>query len=176
MASDFLTWCERRMRQKLAATMELVWDWVSRQISLLPRWVSSGLHGNQEVGAQDPGVLSRVQERVTLAQLSTPSSASVTTPTHYPMYWCSWLQNLWKPVHRETKAENSTERWAMHVSSSSAASWVTVCCDHGWRMGTYVLHSRILLCFSWKFLRRLWCFSKQFDQSRVWCLLFLANQ
>ena len=37
--------------QKLAATMEPVWDGVSRPISLLPRGVSGGLHGTQACGA-----------------------------------------------------------------------------------------------------------------------------
>lgn len=58
MTSGFVTWCERGTWQKLAATMEPVWDGVSRQISLRPRGVSGGLHGNQEPGTWDPGVWS----------------------------------------------------------------------------------------------------------------------
>lgn len=46
------------MRQKLAATMEPVWDGVSRQISLLPRGVSGGLHRHQEAGTWGPGMWS----------------------------------------------------------------------------------------------------------------------
>ena len=70
--------------------MEPVWDGVSRQISLRPRGVSGGLHGNQEPGTWDPGVWSCVLGwggggRCSPEQ-STPCSASVTTPPHYLIY------------------------------------------------------------------------------------------
>lgn len=52
---------------------------------------------------------------VALTQQSTPCSASITTPPHYLIYWCSWAQNLRRTAHRETKAEKSAKRQAVRA-------------------------------------------------------------
>ena len=177
MTSGFVTWCERGTWQKLAATMEPVWDGVSRQILLRPRGVSGGLHGNQEPGTWDPGVWSCILVggggRCSPEQ-STPCSASVTTPPHYLICWCPWVQNLRRPAHRETKAEKSTKR--------------RLCTCHPpvlppdgqsvEMMGGARAHPFFpaeFSHFSWKLLRRSCFFPNHFIKV-VWCRLFQANQ
>lgn len=105
---------------------------------------------------------------------STPCSASVTTPPHYLICWCPWVQNLRRPAHRETKAEKSTKRrlCACHppVLPPDGRSVEM--------MGGARAHPFFpaeFSHFSWKLLRRSCFFPNHFIKA-VWCRLFRANQ
>lgn len=162
MTSGFVTWCERGMRQKLAATVEPVWDGVSRQISLLPRGVSGGL----QPGTWGPGMWSCI---LVVGALLSLSKAPPALPRSPPL-----LTTLYTDVrgHRtygeqltEKRRQRSQPRGRLCVPSSSAASWLPVCWDDGWSMRTSVLPSGIL--FLLKAFEKILFFSKPFYQSSL---------
>ena len=169
MTSGFVTWCERGTWQKLAATMEPVWDGVSRQILLRPRGVSGGLHGNQEPGTWDPGVWSCILvggRGALLSRAEHPLLCLGHHPSSLPYMLMSVGTELTETSSQGNEGREVNQEAAVHVPSSSAASWRPVCWDDGWSTRTSVLPSGILP-FLLKAFEKILFFSKPFYQSSL---------
>lgn len=134
--------------------MELVWEWESPGRSCC-------LPGECPVGIMGPG------GRDTAGRAPSRDGPPPPLTTLHTGLQCLWLQNLRKPVHRETNRDLDQEVGCSRATVPCCLLTTVLCWDHRWRRSTVkLLVAEFAFVSLEKFLTSL-CFSKQFYQSRV---------
>lgn len=161
LSSDFLTWCERRMRPTLAAPVHLVW---------------AGLQAHPPPAQRsDQWVHTAPAGRHPEARPSTLCSPSATTLTHYPR---CWSYALGATELRETRKSRELDQKAARAKCycltlpPELLLWAEVTCGGA---DTVFFTAELSFIPLDKFLQG-HVFPNNFIRSRVWCLLFLAGQ